>query len=292
MSRLSGVDGVRRLVRVATALLIPGVGLLEAGALAAAAATVQPCATHLSSSLKGQLQRVIDADIGPKGWPRGTVVFMPSVTYAQIGNKEYVSAGCVVPVTGATDCRMAFERSLPGAWHFANPTDFPSAVATRWAICAKASTPAAGHPAAASVEPSHSTALEYASRTYIIVRQGGKQRFQLIDQRQTVKAADGSTITAFPIENDFGGMADSVSWTVMFFRNGKFLGWSGSRAAGSGTVLDRLFGDAIRVAYPKPNQPTCCQSAEVWVSYTWNGARIVASAQQPSSSYVLHLAPG
>jgi hypothetical protein len=185
---------------------------------------------------------------------------------------------------------MAFARKLPGAWHFANLKDFPAQVLTSWARCAEhgSSTTVSAVPPAG---PSHSTVVAYATRTYIVVPGFGKQRFRLLNQRQTVTAADGSTISAFPIENDYGGTADSVSWTVMFFRDGSFIGWAGSRAAGSATIFGPASGDAIRVAYPKPNQPTCCQSEVVWVSYTWNGSRIVASAEQPSGSYALQLAP-
>jgi hypothetical protein len=132
-------------------------------------------------------------------------------------------------------------------------------------------------------------------RTYIVVPGRGNVQFEL-GAEKSVTAKDGSTITAFSIENDPGGMADSYSAAVMFFRNGSFLGWASSRTE-MFLTLEASSGNAIRVLYPiwKPADATCCPSGHELVSYTWNGTRIVASGQPPliygKQGALLHLAP-
>ena len=130
--------------------LLAAISLAYLTGSSGAAASAPFFTTHYSSALKGELQQVLDRDLGPppKGWPRGTTVYMPSAKYARYGNKEYVIVGCEVPATGGTDCVMAFERSLPGAWHFytfaasllparcgALERFFPHPALVAWGIC-------------------------------------------------------------------------------------------------------------------------------------------------------------
>ena len=143
--------------------------------------------------------------------------------------------------------------------------------------------------------PTPNIALSYAKRTFIVVSGLGNVQFRLGAQK-SVTAKDGSMITAFSITNDPGGMADSFSAAVMLFRNGVFLGWASSRTE-MYLTLEAPSGNAIRVRYPiwKAADHTCCPSGHELVSYTWNGTRIVASAQPPliygKSGALLHLAP-
>lgn len=131
-------------------VLLAAISLAALSGSPGANATTPVFTTHYSSALKGELQQVVDRDTGPppKGWPRGTTVSMPSAKYAQYGNKEYAIVGCDVPATGGTDCMMAFERSLPEAWHFydfaasllparcgALEPFFPQPALVAWGIC-------------------------------------------------------------------------------------------------------------------------------------------------------------
>jgi hypothetical protein len=154
---------------------------------------------------------------------------------------------------------------------------------------------AVGRPIATSPGPSRSTALTYAKRTYIVVARVGNVKFYLGTEK-SVTAKDGSTITAFSITNDYRGTADSASSAVMVFRGGSFVGWASSRTEMSLT-LEPSSGNAIRVLYPiwKAADHSCCPSGRELVSYTWNGTRIVASAQPPliygKQGALLHLTP-
>ena len=129
--------------------------------------------------------------------------------------------------------------------------------------------------------PSRSTALGYAKRSFIVVPGIGKVPFKLGAER-SVTAKDGSTITAFAITSDPGGMADSFHSAVIFFRAGQFLGWASSRDE-MFLTLEPSSGNAIRVLYPvwKKGDATCCPSSRELISYSWDGSRIVAGGQPP-----------
>jgi hypothetical protein len=129
-----------------------------------AAASTPTFSTRYAPSLKAQLEQTIGRDVGVKGWPRGTVVLIPGLLYARVGGTQYVIASCSTPATGATDCRVAFERSTPGTWHVysfkasllpatcAGLTPFfPRVALVAWKICAGAQAAAAPTAAGTSI---------------------------------------------------------------------------------------------------------------------------------------------
>jgi hypothetical protein len=133
-------------------------------------------------------------------------------------------------------------------------------------------------PSAGANGPSRATAQRYAHRTYIV--QTGKRRsFSLAGPRATVRAGDGSTITAFGMVLSDSG--DGTGQAVLLFRGARFLGWAAGRDTLHLSVGHR--GDAITVRYGayRGNDPFCCPSSFKTVRYRWNGKRIVAGGDPP-----------
>jgi hypothetical protein len=140
--------------------------------------------------------------------------------------------------------------------------------------------------------PTRPLAARYAKRTYVNDPNLGRRHFGLIGSRETVTAADDSTISAFAAVLD---SADGTGQIVLLFRGRRFLGW----ASAYDTLRLSLSasGTTIRVRYGvfRGNDPFCCPSSLRTVSYRWNGSRIVASGQPPSiygrHGTRLHLVP-
>jgi hypothetical protein len=107
----------------------------------------------------------------------------------------------------------------------------------------------------------------------------GRRRFALQGGRVAVRAADGSTITAWNIVVADSG--DGTGEAVVLFRGRRFLGWASAYDTVHLAVGSR--GRAIRVRYGvyRGNDPFCCPSRIKTVSYRWNGRRIVAGGTPP-----------
>lgn len=133
--------------------------------------------------------------------------------------------------------------------------------------------------AAAAAGPSRKLAQRYAHRTYVIDPVLGQRRFELIGARESVRASDGSTITAFAMLLADSG--DGTGQAVLLFRGGHFLGWA------STYITLRLglssSGSAIRVRYGvyRGDDPFCCPSSTKTVSYRWVRGRIRADKDAP-----------
>lgn len=126
-----------------------------------------------------------------------------------------------------------------------------------------------------------------AERTFIYERNYGgphahgrhMRRFGLRGQpAYTVKAADGSYLTAFQATLD---SVDGTGDIVLLFHNLNFLGWASNRLAGNLDLGRR--GDAILIRYwvYRGRNAICCPSGKRAVTYQWNGSRIVASGKPP-----------
>ncbi|MEA2271316.1 MAG: LppP/LprE lipoprotein [Solirubrobacteraceae bacterium] len=133
-------------------------------------------------------------------------------------------------------------------------------------------------PSAGAAGPSRHVADRYAKRTYI-VQAGARRTFSLTGPRATVRASDGSTITAFGMVLADSG--DGTGQAVLLFRGAHFLGWASTFDALHLSVGHQ--GNAITVRYGvyRGNDPFCCPSSFKTVRYRWNGRRIVASADPP-----------
>jgi LppP/LprE lipoprotein len=148
-----------------------------------------------------------------------------------------------------------------------------------FAAVAAALVAAAVVPAAAGAAvPSRAKARAYAHRTYI-VQFGQHRRFALAGPRHTVRARDGSRISAWAMMLADSG--DGTGQAVELFRGRRFLGW----ASAYDTVHLRVarHGHAIGVRYGvyRGNDPFCCPSSTRTVHYRWNGSRIVADGRPP-----------
>jgi hypothetical protein len=133
----------------------------------------------------------------------------------------------------------------------------------------------------------------FAGRTY--VESGKEHRHFFLWQPNSwgFVEPDQSTITAFT-----AGLAsaDGTGDIVLLFHNNSFVGWAGNRMAvniaeikvGHRSIL-------VRYAVYRGRDPICCPSGFKTISYRWNGAKIVASAQQPRAwgkvGLRLHLSP-
>jgi hypothetical protein len=111
------------------------------------------------------------------------------------------------------------------------------------------------------------------------VQSGRQRRFTLVGPRATVRATDGSTITAFGLVLADSG--DGTGQAVLLFRGTHFLGWASSRDTLHLSVGHR--GDSITVRYGayRGSDPFCCPSSFRTIRYRWNGKRIVASGDPP-----------
>jgi hypothetical protein len=133
-------------------------------------------------------------------------------------------------------------------------------------------------PAASAAGPTRATAARYAARTYVV--DAGRHRpFALIGAGQTVRAADGSTITGFGMVLADSG--DGTGQAVLLFRGTRFLGWASAFDALHLSV--GASGRAIVVTYGvySGDDPFCCPSSRRAVRYRWTGRRIAASANPP-----------
>jgi hypothetical protein len=131
---------------------------------------------------------------------------------------------------------------------------------------------------ASAAAPTHATAARYAARTYV-VDSGRHRPFALIGSGQTVRAADGSTITGFGLVLADSG--DGTGQAVLLFRGTRFLGWASAFDALHLSVGSS--GRAIVVTYGvySGDDPFCCPSSRRAVRYRWTGSRISASATPP-----------
>jgi LppP/LprE lipoprotein len=148
------------------------------------------------------------------------------------------------------------------------------------ALVAAALAAAATAPAAATAAgPSHAAARRYAHRTYVVQPGFGRRRFALQGPRVAVRAADGSTITAWNIVVADSG--DGTGQAVLLFRGRGFLGWAS--AYDTVHLAVEAHDRAIRVRYGayRGNDPFCCPSRIKTVGYRWNGRRIVADGAPP-----------
>lgn len=132
--------------------------------------------------------------------------------------------------------------------------------------------------AAGAAVPSHAAAKRFAARTYI-VQFGHRRKFAVAGPRHTVRAADGSRISAWAMVLADSG--DGTGQAVELFRGRHFLGW----ASAYDTLHLRVarHGHAIGVRYGvyRGNDPFCCPSSTRTVHYRWNGSRIVADGRPP-----------
>jgi hypothetical protein len=146
------------------------------------------------------------------------------------------------------------------------------------ALAAAAATAAAAPALASAAVPSHARAKAYAHRTYI-VQFGHHRRFALTGPRHTVRAADGSRISAYAMVIADSG--DGTGQAVELFRGRHFLGWASAYDTVHLAVARHGRSIAVRYGVYRGNDPFCCPSSVKTVHYRWNGARIVADGTPP-----------
>lgn len=121
-------------------------------------------------------------------------------------------------------------------------------------------------------------AQRYAHRTYVNDPTLGRRTFDA-RYRRTVRASDGSTITA--AEATLHDSGDGSGQIVLLFRGTRFLGWASAfdtlhlalSASGSSIV--------VRYGVYRGRDPFCCPSSTKRVVYRYRGGRIVASGAPP-----------
>ena len=146
---------------------------------------------------------------------------------------------------------------------------------------------------ASAAVPSRAKAKAYAHRTYI-AQFGHHRRFALAGPRHTVRAKDGSRISAWAIILADSG--DGTGQAVELFRGKHFLGWASAYDTVRLAVSRHRRSIAVRYGVFRGNDPFCCPSGRKTVLYHWNGSRIVANAAPPKiyghHGNRLHLARG
>ena len=138
---------------------------------------------------------------------------------------------------------------------------------------------ASGGTAPTAAGPSRRVASRYAHRTYVVQPGAGRRHFALAGPRRAVRAADGSTITAFgAVLADSG---DGTGQIVLLFRGRRFLGWAS--AFDTVRLVVSTSGRRIFVTYGvfRGNDPFCCPSSRRTVAYRWVRGRIVADGTPP-----------
>jgi len=132
-----------------------------------------------------------------------------------------------------------------------------------------------------------------AERTFIYAHAFGphhrryKRRFHLRGQQSfAVRAADGSTLTAFQATlNSVDGTGD----IVLLFDELGFVGYASNRMSVNLTLGRRHISDAddilVRYGIYRQRDAFCCPSGRQAITYRWDGSRIVASGSPPTRAF-------